>query len=268
MADPYQDLSRANEDTLRLIVDVLERRATDPQMVAIIDAYLARLKIPEAGTIVDIGSGTGAVTRMIAERYPDVAVKGVEPAAKLVMEARRRGSALSNLTFLDGDGTRLELADNSVDVAILHTVLSHVTDPGALLAEAVRVARPGGQVVVCDADFSKMSLAAFEGDPLNACTEVFRQVFVTDPYLTAKLRPLAAYAGLEVDVFEVVNRLDLGGGGGLSWVQMASRHLTDRGIIGAEFADALHAEYERRSSAGTMYAVLPFVTLIGRKEAG
>ncbi|MEM9223444.1 MAG: methyltransferase domain-containing protein [Pseudomonadota bacterium] len=266
MADPFQDLSTVDDATLKVIIESLERRAADPQMVSIIDGYLNRLSVPEAATILDIGSGTGAITRRIAERYIDVAVKGVEPAAKLVTEARRRAKELSNLTFLDGDGTRLELADETVNVSIFHTVLSHVPDPGTLIDEAVRVTRPGGQVVICDADWSKLTLASCEGDPLDACAAIFRRHFVTDPHLTSKLRPLATYAGLEVDVFEITNRLDFGGGGGLSWVELSGKYLADSGIIGRELADALRAEYERRASSGTLYGFLPFVTLIARKE--
>ena len=57
---------------------------------------------------------------------------------------------------------------DSFDLAVLHTVLSHVTDPAAMLSEAFRVLRPGGTLVVCDGDFSKASLAVASGDPMQA----------------------------------------------------------------------------------------------------
>ena len=49
-----------------------------------------------------------------------------------------------NLNFSVGDGAVLELEDACADVAILHTVLSHVSDPTPLIAGAARILRPGG----------------------------------------------------------------------------------------------------------------------------
>ena len=50
----------------------------------------------------------------------------------------------------------------AADAIVFHTVLCHVVSSPELLAEAMRVLRPGGTLVVCDADFSKASLAGFE----------------------------------------------------------------------------------------------------------
>ena len=132
---------------------------------------------------------------------------GVEPSPDLLAEARRRAEGIGNLSFALGTGTALELADASVDIALFHTVLSHVPQPEALLLEASRVLRRGGQLVVCDADFSKLSLGNVAGDPLQACAVCIRENFVTNPWLAASLRRVVAAAGFDIVSFALANRL-------------------------------------------------------------
>ncbi len=236
-------------------------------MLPVIDAYLDRLDPPEGGLIVDIGCGTGGVTRRIADRFGRAAVLGVEPSVALTDKARSLAGDRANLEFLVGDGAALDLGDDGADIAILHTVLSHVADPAPLVAEAARILRPGGTLVVCDADFSKAALGIVPGDPLNSCARAFVAGAVTDPWLAGKLKPLADAAGLSVAHFGTANRVVTDGMGNLVWVRMAGARLVSEGVIGQPLADALEAEYLRRAEAGTLYGFLPFVTMIATKPA-
>jgi SAM-dependent methyltransferase len=265
MIDPFQDVSGAGTETIGLIVEALEARAADPQMTRIIDGYLAAVDWPEGGLAVEIGAGTGGVSRRIARHYGSGRVIGVEPSPDLVAEARRRAEGLDNLSFVVGSGAALDMADASIDLALFHTVLSHVPQPESLLVEASRVLRPRGRLVVCDADFSKLSLGNVPGDPLEACAVCVRENFVTNAWLTAALRNLVAAAGFDTVSFDISNRLVLSGEGGRAWVRMATAYLSSAGVIGGDLAGALVKEYDRRAEAGTLYGFQPFVTLIARK---
>jgi arsenite methyltransferase len=71
-----------------IIAAALETRAADPDMLPVIDAYLDALLVPCGGRIVDVGSGTGGITRRIADRFRAASVLGFEPPAVLTAKAQ------------------------------------------------------------------------------------------------------------------------------------------------------------------------------------
>ncbi|MEM6577797.1 MAG: methyltransferase domain-containing protein [Pseudomonadota bacterium] len=265
MSDPFSDIDASSPEMIEVIATALETRAADPSMVPVIDAYIDAIDVPDDGCIVDIGSGTGGVTRRIAQRFARAQILGIEPSAALTRKATELAHSLPNLSFSQGDGAALDIEDASADVSILHTVLSHVTAPAQIIAEAVRILRPGGALVICDADFSKATMAVVPGDPLGSCVEAFVDGAVTDPWLTGKLKPLVTDAGLTIRHFSILNRVVTEGMGSLVWVRMSTSRLVAEGVIGKALADALEAEYVRRAEAGILYSFLPFVTLIATK---
>lgn len=265
MSDPFSDVDASAPEMIEIIASALETRAADPSMLPVIDGYLDAIEVPADGRIVDIGSGTGGVTRRIAQRFAGAKVLGIEPSAALTKKASELGQAMPNLSFTQGDGAALDIEDSFADVSILHTVLSHVKAPAPIVTEAVRILRPGGTLVICDADFSKATMAVVPGDPLGSCAEAFVDGAVTDPWLTGKLKPLVADAGLAVTHFSVANRVVTQGMGSLVWVRMSASRLVAEGVIGQPLADALESEYVRRAQAGLLYSFLPFVTLIASK---
>lgn len=268
MPDPFADVDAAPAETIEMIAAALETRAADPAMLPVIDAYLDALTVAPGATIVDIGAGTGGITRRIAARFTEAKVVGIEPSAGLTAKAQDLGKDLPNLSFAVGDGAALDMADGSADVAILHTVLSHVTNQDTLVREAARILAPGGTLVICDADFAKASVGVVPGDPLGSCAQAFVDGAVTDPWLTGRLKPLVAAAGLTTTQFTVANRIVTEGMGLLVWVRMSSARLVAEGVIGQPLADALEAEYMRRAEVKTLYGFLPFVTLMAVKSGG
>jgi ubiquinone/menaquinone biosynthesis C-methylase UbiE/DNA-binding transcriptional ArsR family regulator len=99
-------------------------------------------------TVADLGCGTGQTTAALA---PFVArVIAVDESSAMLAAARRRLSAHENVELRSGRLEDLPLDDASVDVAILSLVLHFVVDPAAVIAEAARVLRPGGRLLVVD----------------------------------------------------------------------------------------------------------------------
>lgn len=104
----------------------------------------------------DVGGGTGRAARAL----PSVDLTVVDPARGMLREARRRGVA-----GIGGDAARLPIRDGSMDAVVILDALHHVRDQGRALAEAQRVLRPGGVLVVREFDRSTLrgrGLVAFE----------------------------------------------------------------------------------------------------------
>lgn len=127
-----------------------EARALDLPSDDIARAVLATLPTNRATRLLDIGCGTGALLELVAPRVESAL--GVDASRDMLALARtrlaERGSA--HVTVRQADMYRLPLADGGFDIATLQMVLHYAEDPAAALAEAARVLKPGGRLVVID----------------------------------------------------------------------------------------------------------------------
>jgi len=139
----------ASESFRRQGADWDEMRALDLPAAAIETALLAL--IPEnSGRLIDIGTGTGRLLELLAPRISQGL--GVDASKQMLALARSRLSRadLAHCAVRLADMYRLPLFDAGYDVALLHMVLHHAESPESVLAEAVRVLRPGGTLIVVD----------------------------------------------------------------------------------------------------------------------
>ncbi len=104
--------------------------------------------LDEAWTVADLGCGTGGLLEALS---PFVAsVVGVDSSAAMLSAARKRTARLPNVRLERGAMEALPLDDASLDAALVVLVLHHLPEPARALAEAARVLRPGGRLVVMD----------------------------------------------------------------------------------------------------------------------
>jgi ArsR family transcriptional regulator len=99
-------------------------------------------------TVADLGTGTGGVAATLAP-FVDRVV-GVDRSGEMLEAAEERLAPFSNVELRPGELEHLPLGDGEVDLAVLSLVLHYVVDPVEALAEAHRVLRPGGRVLVVE----------------------------------------------------------------------------------------------------------------------
>ena len=95
-----------------------------------------------------LDSGTGAGTLALALAPLVREVVGVDIVPELL--ARAREGAPANVTFVEGDATKLPFEDGRFDLACTRRTLHHIARPELAVAELVRVTSPGGRIFVDD----------------------------------------------------------------------------------------------------------------------
>jgi ubiquinone/menaquinone biosynthesis C-methylase UbiE len=265
--DVYLTINEADPDLLAQIAQGLEMRATLPQQVAILETYLGDIDFPEDARVLNVGCGTGAQSRTLIQRPGVASVVGIDRAKFLLGRARELAAGLDGLTFEEASGDDLPFAAASFDVIVAHTVLTHVADPEAVLAELFRVLRPGGTLAICDGDFSTMSAAIGERDPLQACAESFIEHAVNDAWLMRRLPRLVREAGFTAGRARSYNFVETEDPATTAmWFRRGADGLVKEGRIGPELAAALKAEIERRVAAGTYFGYMKYDSLICHKQ--
>jgi SAM-dependent methyltransferase len=117
--------------------DILGDEALAPLAVA-----LSRLETAPV-RVLDLGSGTGKAARLVAERFPQAEVIGVDLAPAMVEEARRLlpQGLDSRIRFEVADASALPFGDGEFDLVVLLNMIP-------FFDELARVTAPGGTVVV------------------------------------------------------------------------------------------------------------------------
>jgi ubiquinone/menaquinone biosynthesis C-methylase UbiE len=116
---------------------------------ALLDEVAA--KLPDAGTVVDVGAGTGSFAIALSAARPDVLVLAVDGDADVLDRARGKDGA-NAVEWREGLAGELPIEDEQTDAVVMSLLLHHLvpeTKRGAL-TDAYRTLRPGGWLHVAD----------------------------------------------------------------------------------------------------------------------
>jgi len=121
---------------------------------------IRRMGIKSGDRVLEVGVGTG----INAALYPrDCSVTGIDLSRSMLEKARQRiaHKGVQNVTLMEMDATNLKFPDGHFDVVYAPYVISVVPDPVAVAREMMRVARPGGRVVILNHFRSRNKVGAW-----------------------------------------------------------------------------------------------------------
>ena len=152
-------------------VGLLEARGRSTYL-GLVRTVLDRVQIQPGEVILEVGGGSGVVLREIARRTAGAnSIIDVDISPYLLHEATilaKRAGLAERMTFREGSAEAIPLAAESVDVALSFTVMEE-GDADRMLAELVRVTRPGGRVA---AIVRSLDLPSWANLPINAALRV------------------------------------------------------------------------------------------------
>lgn len=123
----------------------------------------ARYALPPAARILDVGCGTGEITRRLLLMHPHATAVGIDVLDGPLAIARRAHADLApRVSFERGDAFHLQYADASFDLVTCRHVIQSVPHPERMLAECLRVTKHGGWLHVLAEDYGMLQ---FPVDP-------------------------------------------------------------------------------------------------------
>jgi SAM-dependent methyltransferase len=266
-ADPYLlGYRRAEQDRL-------ERQAEE--LAADSSALFDRIGVGAGWRVVEIGCGPRGCLPLLAERVgAGGRVVGVERSAEQAETARRFAAAngLANVEVLDRDARDTGLAAGIFDLATARLVLVNVPRPEEIVAEMVRLVRPGGFVALHEPDATTQRCdpphPAFARlvELLGAYGErngIDRSIVLRVP------RMLRAHGLVDVGVTPIVHVYPAGHGRRmllLDFVANARARILEAGLIDADELDALTAALRSHlEDPGTLVVSSLFLQTTARK---
>ena len=201
----HQSLGGASDEDLlqRMVATYPER--FDAAFWAFYDTHVGR-RLPPRAVMIDLGCGPGLLLRDLGERHPDAILHGYDVTPAMITYGRRLAfkPASVSLTVHDVTAEPLPLADATVTLASMSSVLHVFDEPLPTLAEVRRVLAPGAIFLLND--WIRQPLSSYlawrrdvmkESGP-DALRRAFRLFPVHNKYTVEDWRWLLGEAGFEV----------------------------------------------------------------------
>lgn len=261
--DIFQSLNDQDEETLERVVARMEERGREPRFQKMRGDYLDLVQLQSARTFLDLGCGTGLDARAAAKRpeFKGVAT-GVDLSTGMVAAgeklAEEEGVA-DRVLLRVGDAAQTGLPAGSMDVVVMHTLVSHVVDPAAVLREAARLLGARGRVLVFDADFASLSFGYPDADIAKAMEASLLETFVANTRIMRDLPSILPSCGLRIEAAQ--SHILADPGTSTFFVGMLENYgplVAKMGLQPTEVADAWLDHQRKSISEGTFFGSLNF----------
>jgi len=267
MPDLYASIANVDQVIQSKLADILELRASDPRQRNMLNEYLSEVTFPQGAKVLEAGCGTGAVSRILANTPNVASVTGIDPSTIFIERAKQNSHAISGLSFQLGDARSMDFDNDSFDLVIFHTTLTHIPGPTQAILEARRVLRPDGLLVIFDGDYATATVALEPDDPLQIAVNMMMNNFVENMWLVRRLPTMLRENGLALNSYR---------SHAYTTVEEPEYFFTiiDRGVdllISTNTMDLKQAEFirleaRRRADAGEFFGHISFISAVANKH--
>ena len=268
--DAMQLVNDQDATTIQRFVDRLEFRGGDPTFIGYRNAYLDLLDLPSTTTVLDVGCGTGVVARAIAARDDfDGTVTGIDQSPEFIAAAGRlaaKDRVGNRVELLVGDAHQLDFPAASFEVAVAHTLISHVRDPMTVLTEVARVVRPGGRVAIFDGDYASLTFGCSDPELGQAVEPALQSMIMSVPRVMRDIPRLLPTAGLHLVTTQAHAYAEAGSS--TFFLNLAETYAplaSSAGQLPAALVDAWLSDQRRSAKAGTFFAACNYYAYVAQR---
>ena len=267
--DPHRFINELDTAAVERLIARLESRAKDTVFTRLFDKYAAQLALPPSAQVLEIGCGTGALTRSLARRE-DFSGKafGVDHSLPFIEAASRfahNENVSDRVAFRVGDAHSLDFSPATFDAVIAHTLISHVTEPTAVLREMARVVRPGGTVAIFDGDYASLTYAYPDHDFGHRMDVALASASFNNPLVMRDLPRLLPELGLKMTAAWGDVVAEIGTGSYFrSFAETYAPYVTRAGLLPAETVEAWLTAQQQSMKNGTFFASCNYYTYLAR----
>jgi ubiquinone/menaquinone biosynthesis C-methylase UbiE len=196
-------------------------------------------------------------------------VVGIDFSSALIEAAKRfsgEEGVASQVEFRVGDAQKLQEEDAAYDAVIIHTLVSHVPDPAAVVLEAARVVRPGGSVAIFDGDYASLTYATGEHALDAELVQALLSVVVAHPYVMREVPAMIQKVALRIVAFFPYVLAEAGKAAFFSSLAESFAPLAMRAdVVSMEKADRWLEANRQSSATGTFFSSCNYYAYLAQR---
>ena len=268
MTDVFLDIDGQPNESLSIISERLEARSLGGQFQEFTKKYFDLIEVDNQTNILELGGGTGVIGRNFIE-YKNFRGKYTvsDLSAELLKYGEKKAKKLNldkvlNFEQIDAMANKIS-NENKYDIVIMHTLISHVTEPKIVLTNAMKHIKKSGKIIIFDADYETLLMLSGDKKLDRIVNNAIKKGCVAQPKIMREIPKIAKDLDLKLLKYQSNLLFEAGEadffygmGKALSTAVVKSKQLDE--IIAKEWISKL----EKSMKEKTFFGMCPYITYI------